>query len=159
MPSLVTSLSMDSTRSTAHTRLRAARDWLAEVWRAVRTVPHLSLLASALGLAGSLALAWQMGRNAIGEPGAAAQVVVAGGPKFGKEFLQVFIEDWLGWTLLLLSPAFILGLIRLRGREIVLPVALASGIILVWWLFEDVAASFGGEFARSQLGEDRSLAA
>ena len=140
-------------------RLAAIQARLAEVWQAVHTVPHLGLLASLLGLAGSAALAWQMGRNALGESGSALQALVASTPEAGPEFLRHFIEDWLGWTFLLLLPAFLLGLIRLRGREIVLPVALACASITVWWLLEDVVATFGGQLARSRLGEDRSLPA
>jgi len=129
------------------------------VWLALRRAPHLALIASTLGVAGSAALAWQMGQNALGAPGAAAQVLVATGPQEGKEFLKSYVEDWLGWTLILLLPGFFLGLLRLRGREIVLPVALACGIILLWWLLEDLVATFGGELARSRLGEERSTAA
>ncbi|MFN0126240.1 MAG: LptF/LptG family permease, partial [Verrucomicrobiales bacterium] len=85
--------------------------------------------------------------------------VVASGPQDGKEFLRTFVEYWLGWTLGLLLPAFLLGLLRLRGREIVLPVTLACGVVLIWWLLEDLVATFGGELARSQLGEESSMPA
>jgi len=132
---------------------------MAAVWAALRHAPHLALIAAALGVAGSAALAWQMGQNALGEPGPPAQVLVASSSLAGQEFLRTFVQDWLGWTLLLLLPAFLLGLIRLRGREIVLPVALGCGVVLVWWLLEDLVATFGGELARSRLGEDRSMPA
>lgn len=138
------------------TRLAALRGGLAGVWLAIRKTPHLALIASALGLAGSAALAGHMGQNALGESGAAAQALVASGPQAGREFLRGYFEYWLGWTLVLLLPAFVLGLIRLRGREIVLPVALACGVVLFWWLLEDLVATFGGELARSWLGEERS---
>ncbi len=140
-------------------RLATLRGWLGEVWAAIRDVPHLALLASALGLAGSATLAWHMGQDAIGDPGAATQALVAGGPQAAREFLHGFVNYWLGWTLVLMLPAFFLGLIRLRGREIVLPVAVACGVVMLWWLLEDLVATFGGQFAHSQLGEQRSLAA
>jgi LPS export ABC transporter permease LptG len=141
------------------TRFASTRRWLAGMWTAIRQAPHLTLLASLLGIAGSALLAWQMGQNALGEPGAAAQVFVASSPQAGREFVQGFIEEWLGWTLILMLPAFALGLIRLRGREITLPVAVACGIVLLWWLMEDVMVTFSGEMARSRLGEDRSMPA
>jgi LPS export ABC transporter permease LptG len=148
---------------TAHhpptTRLTALRGGLARVWAALRQAPHLALLASALGLAGSAALAWHMGQAALGESGSATQALVATGPLAAREFLRGFVEQWLGWTLVLLLPAFFLGLIRLRGREIVLPVAIACGVVLFWWMLEDMVATFGGELARSRLGEERSLPA
>jgi len=141
------------------TRLAPMRRWLATVWSGLLHTPHLALIAALLGVAGSAAVAWQMGQNALGDPGAAAQVVIASSPVAAREFTRTFIEDWLAWSLFLLLPAFLLGLARLRGREIVLPVALACSVLLLWWLLEDLMATFSGEFARSRLGEDRSMPA
>jgi lipopolysaccharide export system permease protein len=139
-------------------RTRLPRYWWRRLITPLRNTPWLTTLAVGLGLAGSAALAWRMAGIYTAPEAGQAQLAMARGPGAVREFIHFFIQEWLRWTFLLMAPAFLLALLRGRGSDRLLPIALASLAALAYWLNDDLFANVAMTVI-SNLGEEPSPAA
>lgn len=136
--------------------LSASGQWLRPALAALRTTPYLGLLSVCLGLAGSLAVAWHMAGLYTGPGGGPWQLKVVQGAEELRQFVHDFFTQWMELTFLLLLPALALGFIRLRGTARLLPLALLSLGLFVYWIYGDLHDHYLST-AASNLGETPSL--
>ncbi len=145
---------MGRPRNTRRRRFRPA-ELAGEIMAAVRSVPHLTLLASAVGVLVSALVAWKMMAVWTSPDAVFRQVELAHTPQNVREFTHEFMEQWLWLSFLLFAPALVLGLVRSTGMDRLLPLGLATVAGWLFWLQSDLYAHFTVTQV-SPLGEEPS---
>jgi LPS export ABC transporter permease LptG len=120
--------------------------------------PHLTLVAWVGALLGVSILVWRMAALYVSPD---SQHIHSALVQVNGE-LQAFTHEFMGhvlrWGALLFTPALILSLIRSRGPDRLLPIALASLAVWMIWIEADLHAHYVTASV-SNLGEEPSLPA
>lgn len=139
-------------------RCSALRALWRPLWLAVRTTPGLTAVAAWGGVAGILLLGWHLTGISAGVDGTHWQVAIATSDQALRDFQHHFRSEMLRFAALMLAPAFVLSLLRGRGRDLLLPVTLASLWFFIYWLEGDLHRH-GASAVITKLGEIPSLPA